>query len=410
MSPRPGGLRSLVGNLPRAFWFIWAGTLVNRCGSFVMPFMAIYLTEARHVSLARAGLVVALYGAGGTVAAPLGGFLADHIGRRATMLVALVLGGAGMIALGFVERIALLATLLFFIAVVSEMYRPAVHAAIADLVATTDRTRAFGLIYWAINLGFAIGLALGGLLAGISFRWLFVGDGATTLLFALIIWLGVPETLSAHAPSQTDPPSLRGWAGVLAPYRDPTFAAFLVLTFALWLVFNQSSTAFPVDMAAHGIPKATFGFILGLNGLLIVLLQPFVGPPLQRRDLSRTLAMGVLLVGLGFGLNAIVRVAPLYALGVTVWTVGEIFVLPVASSVVADLAPREMRGRYQGASGLAFGLAVCAAPPLGTLVLQRFGSVALWSGCLALGVAVAGGHLVLGPSLRIARATRAEAK
>jgi MFS family permease len=174
-------------------------------------------------------------------------------------------------------------------------------------------------------------------------------------------------------------------------------------------VFQQSSTTFPLDMSAHGVSKATFGVILGLNGVLIVLLQPVLGPLLVRRDRSKTLAAGALLVGLGFGLNAIASVAPLYALGVVVWTVGEIGVLPVASSVVADLAPRELRGRYQGAFGLAFGVATFLAPPLGTVILQRFGSAALWAGCLTLGGAVAVGHLLLGPALRRARALRAAA-
>src|SRR5687768_7963811 len=142
------GLRSIAGGLPRPFWFIWAGTLVNRCGSFVMPFMAIYLTEARDLSLTTAGLVLALYGAGGSIAGPLGGWLADHVGRRATMLVALGLGGTGMIALGFAERLSVIAPTFFLIAVVVEMYRPGMQAAVADLVPPADRPRAYGLIYW----------------------------------------------------------------------------------------------------------------------------------------------------------------------------------------------------------------------------------------------------------------------
>jgi len=77
----------MAGGLPRPFWFLWAGMFVNRCGSFVLPFMALYLTQARHLSVAQAGLVVGLYGAGGSVAAPLGGYLADHIGRRPLVLV-----------------------------------------------------------------------------------------------------------------------------------------------------------------------------------------------------------------------------------------------------------------------------------------------------------------------------------
>lgn len=397
--------RALGGDLPRPFWVIWAGTFVNRCGSFVLPFMAIYLTEARHLSMAQAGLVLALYGAGGAVAAPLGGFLADHVGRRATLIVALVLGGAGMIVIGFLESVEAIAVAMFLVAVIAEMYRPAMQAAVADLVPPADRVRAYGLVYWVINLGFAVGLAVGGLLATRSFQWLFIGDGATTMLFGILVWLGVPETRPAHpAVAPGSAPSMA--ASFFAPYRDSLFVVFLTLSFFVALLFMQNATAFPLDMTAHGIPKSTFGLILGLNGLLIVLIQPALGPYLTRHDRSRTIALGAALVGLGFGLNAIARSAPMYALGVVVWTIGEIAVLPVANALVADLAPTRLRGRYQGAYGLAFGLAVCAAPVAGTVVLQRFGSTALWLACLALGSTIAASHLLLARRLTHARAER----
>ena len=155
-------LRSATARLPRSFWVLWAGTLVTRIGSFVLPFLALYLTEALHLSLSQAGLVIALYGAGGAVAGPLGGYLADRFGRRVTMVLALGFGGAGMIALGLVHRVEHLAPTVFLVALVSEMYRPAMQAAVADLVAPSDRVRAFGLVYWVINVGFAIGRSIWG--------------------------------------------------------------------------------------------------------------------------------------------------------------------------------------------------------------------------------------------------------
>jgi MFS family permease len=399
-------LGTLIGGLPRPFWALWAGTFVNRCGSFVLPFLTLYLTQVRHLSPSQAGLVVALYGAGGSVAGPLGGFLADRVGRRATLLVALGLGGAGMMAIGFVHRLELLAPAIFCVAAVTEMYRPAMQAAVADLVPPADRVRAYGLVYWVINLGFSVGLTLGGLLARISFRWLFVGDGATTLLFALVIWLGVPETRPARAPLPAGERRASAWSEFSAPWRDQAFTLFIGLSFLFALVFMQNSSTFPLAMAAHGIGTASFGLILALNGVLIVLLQPFLAPVLSRRNRSRTIAASAALVGIGFGLNALARTAPFYALGVIVWTVGEIGVLPLSNALVADVAPPHLRGRYQGAYGLSFSLAVCAAPALGTLVLQRLGAVVLWSGCLALALAVAAGHLALAPAITRLRAQR----
>src|SRR5205085_1131413 len=140
---------------------------------------------------------------------------------------------------------------------------------------------------------------------------------------------------------------------------------FLGLTFLFALVFLQNATTFAVDLVAHGVSKATYGRILALNGAIIVVAQPFLAPLLGRWPRSRVMAVGTALVGVGFGLNAVVRTPLFYALAVLVWTVGEMGVLPVANALVADLAPVELRGRYQGSYGFSFGLAVCVAPALG---------------------------------------------
>jgi MFS family permease len=264
---------------------------------------------------------------------------------------------------------------------------------VSDLVPAADRVRAFGLVYWVINVGFAIGLTLGGLIAARSYFWLFVGDGATTLLFAGLILLGVPESRPPRTPYAHRAP--HPLAEFFAPYRDLHFLFFLGLSFLFAVVFMQNATTFPLDMTAHGIPKSVYGRVLALNGVIIVLVQPFLGPWLASRDRSRVMAVGSALVGLGFGMNALSGRVPVYVLGVIVWTIGEMFVLPVANAAVAELAPSHIRGRYQGAYSLAFGLAVCAAPPLGMLVLEKLGGFSLWSACLATGLLVGLGHLAL---------------
>lgn len=400
------GVRAVAGGLPRPFWVLWTGTLVNRFGTFVLPFLAIYLTQVRRFSILQAGMVTALYGAGAAIAGPLGGFLADHLGRRLTMIGALVLGGAGMIALGLAERPEVIAPACFLVALITEMYRPGMQAALADLVPPADRVRAFGLIYWVINLGFGIGLAVAGLLATVSYFLLFAGDGVTSMLFGLMVWRGVPETRPARSARSPERPRAATHDGFFAPYRDPTFMLFLGLNFLFALVFMQHTLALPLDMTAHGVSRPAFGAAIALNGAVIVLVQPFLGPALARRNPSRTLAAGATLVALGFGLNALARTAPVYAAGVVIWTLGEIATLPLASAVVADLAPIEVRGRYQGAYGLSFGLASCLAPTLGSVVLRRFGNVTLWSGCLVLGLVVAVGQLALASPLARERRAR----
>jgi len=95
----------VYASLPPTYWTIWLGTLVNRMGGFVVPFLALYITQKRHASEAAAGLVVSLYGAGNIVASLVGGTMTDRLGRRATMLVSLFGGAAAMMAIGLVSSL-----------------------------------------------------------------------------------------------------------------------------------------------------------------------------------------------------------------------------------------------------------------------------------------------------------------
>src|SRR5262249_17271376 len=148
-------LRASVGGLPRTFWILCAGMFVNRAGSFVLTFLSVYLTQGRHFSIETAGRIAALYGLGAMLASILGGYFADHLGRRATMLAALGFGGTGIIALGFAHDLRVIAPAVFLVAMVGEAYRPAMQAAVSDLVPPEQRVRAFGILYWVINMGYS---------------------------------------------------------------------------------------------------------------------------------------------------------------------------------------------------------------------------------------------------------------
>lgn len=391
-------LRDAAGGLSPVFWTLLVGTFVNRLASFVATFLAIYLVRERGFAPNEAGWVVALFGVGMIFAGPLGGTLADVVGRRTTMLLSFVLGALSVAAIGFARHPALLALLTFCASLTSEMYRPAMQAAIADVVPPGDRTRAWGLVYWAINLGWTFGLALGGLIATRSFTALFLADAATTLVFAAIVARGVPETRPEG--SHAHPPL----AGLARVFADGPFVGFLLLNLTALVVFVQFQLAAPVDMNAHGIGPGTFALLLSLNGLGVVVLQPIVGAALARRDGARLLAASALFIGSGFGVNALagwLPPLPVYTFGVLLWTVGEVTGFPAGAAIVANLAPVELRGRYQGVYSMSWGVAFAAAPVLGGEVLTRFGSRTLWLACFGVGALVAAGHLLTaGPRRR----------
>ena len=375
--------------LPRAFWILWTGALINRLGGFVMPLLALYLTGARGMRVEEVGFIISLLGAGTLCAGPVGGFLSDHIGRRRTLLFALVSGALAMIHLAIALSPAHIAAAAFLLGLFGDLYRPAVSAAIADLVEPADRVRAYGHLYWAVNLGFAVGSALGGLLARHGWYLLFYGDAATTLAYAVIVWLRVGETRPAPAAEERRPPP---WA----PLGDRPFLIFVVLTMLVWMLLLQSFTTLPVDLREHGIAPSTYGLLIAINGVLIVLLQPFASRALGRFPRHRVLAGSAALIGIGFGLTAAMRTIPGYALAIVIWSLGEIVMAGIGPTVTADAAPPGLRGAYQGLFQGGIGAAALLAPSLGSLVLGHFGSRALWLSCAAVGFTAAAGQLLLG--------------
>lgn len=389
------------GGLPTTFWWLWAGTLASSLAMFVFPFLALFLSE-RGFTVEQAGLVAASFGGGSILAGPLGGHLADRLGRRPTLIAALAATSAVTALLGFLQSASSIAAAVLVLGIVANAHRPAVGAMTADLVAPAERPRAFGLLYWAVNLGMAVSLVVGGALAAYGYVWLFLADAATTLVFTVLVFRNVPET----RPADASPATAAGTGGYGRVLEDRALVSFLFVNFAFVLSFWQFQVAMPLDMARHGLGPAAFGRVLAINGLLIATAQPFLTPWALRFDSGRVLAAASLLVGLGFGGFAFCSTALQYAAATAVWTVGEILALPVAHAVVADLSPESLRGRYQGAFSLSWGLGVLAAPIAGASVMQRLGAPALWSGCLALGVLVALAHLALAGPRRRALAER----
>lgn len=380
---------------------MWLGTLINRLGGFVSTFLAIYLTEKAGYSIEAAGLVVALYGAGSLCAGPLGGILADRLGRRTTLLIALLGSSVAMVNLGFARLYPHIAAGALLLGCLGDLGRPAANAAIADLVPPSERPRAYALLYWAINLGFAGSAILAGLLAKHDFLLLFLGDALTTAVFGLIVILRVPETRPpALAAADGAPTGAGREIGLLEPYRDPVFLTVVLIQFALAWCFCQCNSSLPLDMSSHGIPMPRYGQLIALNGIFIVLLQPMAVRIVARLRRSYALALGALLTGAGFGLCALGHSQGLYAVSIIVWTIGEITLSPVVPTLIADLAPRELRGSYQGAFQLAWGGAALLGPSLGGLIMGHFGAQKLWLLCLLLGVGAAWLHLIAAPARR----------
>ena len=366
-----------AGGLPRSFWVLWWGTLVNRLGGFVQPLLALYLTQVRDASVTETGYVLTLFGLGCAASQPLGGALADRVGRRRTMVLGLLSSAGSLLVLGAARSLLAIAVTAAVYGLCLDLFRPASRAAVVDLVAPADLPRAMALNFWAINLGFAVATPLAGLLAVRGYWLLFVLDAATCVAFAVLLLRGVPET---------KPVTEERSGSTRDVLRDPLMVTMCVGTLLQAIVYLQAFVTLPLAFTADGLSTAAYGSVLGVNGLLIIVLQPLLLGVLAGRA-DRLLLWAGVLQGLGFGATALADDLVGHLAALTVWTVGEVLAAGVLGALVGQLAPTHLRGRYMGVHGLSYGVAGLVAPLLGTQVLARAGEGWLWGGALVLCVA-----------------------
>ena len=177
------------------------------------------------------------------------------------------------------------------------------------------------------------------------------------MAFGVISLVALPEGVRVRRGEER-----RGEA-IRAIFRDRMFPPFFLVSSVLGaFVYFQAQTTFPLHVEASGLSAADYGLLISLNGLAIVLFELPLVSITQRFPYRPVLVVGSLLVGLGFALNAFANDLPELGFTVLVWTLGEIIYAPVAAAYVADLAPEHLRGRYQGAWGLTWGLAFVLAP------------------------------------------------
>ncbi len=375
--------------MPPTAWVLFAGSFVNRLGTFVLPFLTLYLTR-RGYSAPQAGVAIAAYGLGGLVSQAVGGLLADRLGRNNAIALSMFSAAALTLALWQASTLALIYPIMLALGASAELYRPASAALIADLLPSDRRVTAFTLYRLAVNVGWAAGLALGGFLIE---RWLavvFIGDALTSIAFGTIAIVALPAGTRSAKHEETHLPTAR--RSILA---DRGFLLFLAAVLITGIVYSQNVATFPLHIRDAGHPPSTFGLLQAMNGLLVVAFELPVIAWTQRYARLSMVALGHLLIGIGFCTLVVAESTPALLGMVLVWSLGEMIESPVSAAVAADRAPIHARGRYQAAYGAMFGVAWMLGPVLGTTVFA-LSQDALWVACGALGVLAAALALMAG--------------
>jgi len=375
----------MLRQLPAGLWLVAAATLINRAGTMVQPFLVLYLTKSVGMGAELAGAMVAVWGIGSLVSAPIAGRLCDLFGARAMMIVSMVGSGFIMLVYPLAESTVEVVIATALLALIGDAARPASMSLFGELAPEGQGKAAFALQRLAVNLGMAVGPVVGGMLAERWFAALFYVDGVTALVAAAVVAVWVLRTPATPRPeaapsSQPSPPSRRA-------FSDGPLLYFLFASLLSALVFFQIDAAMPLYLVRDlGLTEQQFGLLFAINPVLIILLEVPINAATEKWPMRRSLTLGATLVAVGFASTGL-AVGIWSALPtVVLWTFGEMVLFPASAAYVSELAPAHRRGEYMGAFSMAFSLAHTVAPVSGTFTLERMGPATLWGGCLVVGL------------------------
>lgn len=388
--------QSSFAGLSRETWLLSLVLLINRSGAMVIPFLTVYLTGQRGFSLQDAGLVMSSYGLGSVLGSYVGGWLTDRSGFYRVQLWTLVGSGLVFWALADLKSLEAICAGVFVLSMVADAFRPANQAAIAYFSVPENLSRSYGLLRLAINLGFAIGPVLGGvLITWLGYSALFWINGITCIAAAIAYKLSFPERIMSvkkptlethadHADTQAEPARLR------SAYKDGRFVLFVILVMLQASVFMQFFGSLPIYLQQEwGYTEAQIGNLIALNGILIVAVEmPLVHLAGERFGAISIITVGSVFVGLSYLLLGIAGAGILAAVCfIVLITIGEMLSMPFMNTWVAGRAPYSRRGEYMGLQSMAWAVAFIVAPSVGLRWAENWGFDSLWWFMGSLGVA-----------------------
>lgn len=370
--------KNAYGGLSRSTWWLALVMLINRSGTMVVPFMTMYMTQHIGVSISRAGFVMSLFGAGAIIGALIGGKLTDKIGAYYIQVCTLTGGGIMFIVLGQMKSYELICVFTFLLALVNEAFRPANSVAVALYSKEENRTRSYSLNRLAVNLGWAVGGGIGGILASYDYNLLFWVDGLTNLSGAALLYFVLAPSRNVATIVKPKKQKIKGRTA----YQDSNYIIFIFLLFLFALCFFQLFTTIPVFYKVEfHLPVPFIGMMMALNGLLIALFEMITIFKLEgKRPLLHFISSGVVLIAIAYLFLNVPGIdkSLLAVIVMLLFTFGEILSMPFMNSYFISRTQPHNRGQYAALFTVAWASAQATGPYLGSLVAENYGYNILW--------------------------------
>ncbi len=389
--------RKVYNEYPRAFWIYNIIVFIDRLGGFMLyPFFALYLTQKFDIGMSTVGILFAVFSVSGMVGSALGGAIADRMGRKTVIIASLILSSLSALGMGFAPTLGVFTAVVIVVGTLGNIGGPAHEAVVADLLPPQRRAEGYGIIRVVFNTAVIIAPPIAGLLISRSYLTLFIVDAVISVISAAVVLFALPETkpqASVHTKPETMKQTFAGYGRV---FKDTPFLAFIGVTVMMTLVYmNMNSTLGVFLRDQHGLPELSYGWLISINAILVVIFQFWVTRRLQKYKPFLMMAAGSLLYAIGFAMYGYISTFAFFIIAMIIITIGEMVVSPFQQSLVASFAPEHMRGRYMAVSGLTWSISFTIGPYFAGLLLDSAHPNLLWAFCGIVGILATLGFTVL---------------
>ena len=369
--------KNAFSGLSRPAWMLSLVMLINRSGTMVLPFLGIYLTSSLGFNLEQTGIILSCFGIGSMAGSFLGGWLTDKFGHFYIQFLSLVLGGIIFIFLANVDGFYQMSIGILILSTIAESFRPANASSVSFYAKPENVSRAFSLNRMAINLGFSIGPAIGGMLAAISFKLLFLADGITCIIAGIFFFIYFKD-LKGHSPKESTGHDSEKKSS--PAYKDNQFIMFTILTSCFAILFFQLFIALPLYYReVYQLSENKIGLLLGLNGLVVFSLEMILVYILGKvARIHRLIFTGLVLVGVGFVVLNLVHAEIILVAGMFVLSIAEIFAMPFMVTFVVQKSGIKNRGSYMGMYSFAYAVGHVISPIMSTYIIDQYSYSSLW--------------------------------
>ena len=370
----------------REIWILTLITFINRAGTMVLPFLSKYLKEDLGFSYSQVGWILVSFGCGSMVGSWLGGKLSDKIGFYRIMIFSLLVSGLGFFVLQTITNYHGLLLAIFLIMAVADMFRPAMFVSLGAYAKPENRTRALTLVRLAINLGFAAGPAMAGLLImNVGYKGLFWVDGTSCILAISIFWWQVKEKKKSKYTDKEHP----GEILTHSVFKDKPFWIFLSGTLITGILFFQLFTTLPLyHKEQFGLIEFQSGLLLTLNGILVFFLEMPIVTYIEKHKLNKLkiITYGCLAMAISMYVLLINNWAGILIIMMLFMTFAEMFVFPFSNSFAMSRAPKGHEGRYMAIFTMSYSLAHILSAKTGLEIIDRFSYQSNWVFMGTLGI------------------------